>query len=200
MQWAPIRLPPPAAAPAALRAQPALTVWLLRVWEPACPSEAEPVEWLLWSSLPILTLADAWQRVDWYTCRWLCEDYHQCLKTGCQVERSQLDDGADIQRLLGFLAPIAVRLLQLRQAARQMPQALATTVVEPVLVQLLAQRQHLEAPTLTAEQFWKQVAMLGGYQGRKRDGPPGWRTVWRGWRYLADLAEGARLFASMETG
>ena len=71
----------------------------------------------------------------------------------------------------------------------------ATTVVEPLLVQVLARRQRLNWQTLTAEQFWQQVARLGGHQGRRQDGPPGWRTVWRGWRYLSDLADGARLFA-----
>ena len=132
-------------------------------------------------------------------CDYAIEDCHQCLKTGCQIERSQLDDGADIQRLLGFALPIAVRLLQLRQTVRQAPQTPAITVVAPRLVQVLARRQKLDWQTLTAEQFWQQVARLGGFQGRRRDGPPGWRTVWRGWRYLSDLADGARLFAIPDT-
>jgi L-lactate utilization protein LutB len=34
---------------------------------------------------------DAQMRVDWYTCRWFCEDFHQCLKTGCRIEQRQLD-------------------------------------------------------------------------------------------------------------
>jgi hypothetical protein len=151
---------------------------------------------VLLSSLPVGNLGDAQTRVDWYTCRWFCEDFHQCLKTGCRIEQRQLDDGADIQRLLGFALPIAVRLLQLRQTVRQAPEVPATTVVEPLLVQVLARRQRLNWQTLTAEQFWQQVARLGGHQGRRHDGPPGWRTVWRGWRYLSDLADGARLFAT----
>jgi hypothetical protein len=28
------------------------------------------------------------------------------------------------------------------------------------------------------------VAQQGGYLGRKRDGPPGWKTLWRGWLYV----------------
>jgi hypothetical protein len=36
------------------------------------------------------------------------EDYHQCLKTGCAIEKRQLDHGDDICRLLGFLCPIPV--------------------------------------------------------------------------------------------
>jgi hypothetical protein len=199
LQWAAITLLPPVQAPAEIQAYGPLKVWLVRAWEPYPPPGVEAVDWVLLSSLPVESLTDAQTRVDWYTCRWFCEDFHQCLKTGCRIERSQLDDGADIERLLGFALPIAVRLLQLRQTARQAPQTPATTVVEPLLVQVLARRQKLDWQTLTAEQFWQQVARLGGYQGRRRAGPPGWRTVWRGWRRLSDMADGARIFVISDT-
>jgi hypothetical protein len=113
------------------------------------------------------------------------------------VECSQLNDGLDIQKLLGFAAPIAVRLLQLRQEARHAPDVLATTLVDPLMVEVLARQLPTESvSTMTILNFWRLVARLGGFQGRKRDGPPGWRTVWRGWRYLSDLTAGARLFVS----
>ena len=114
LQWA-------ALAPAEIRARGSLKVWMVRAWEPDPAPDVEPIEWILLSSLPVETLGDAQTRVDWYTCRWFCEDFHQCLKTGCRIARRQLDDGADIQRLLGFALPIAVRLLQLRQTVRQAP-------------------------------------------------------------------------------
>ena len=198
LQWAPITLLPPAQAPAAIKDCGSLKVWLVRAWEINPPPDVEPVAWVLLSSLPVESLAEARTRIAWYTCRWFCEDFHQCLKTGCQIERSQLDDAADIQRLLGFILPIGARLLQLRQTVRQAPETPAVTVVEPLLVQILAHRQKLNWRTLTAQQFWQQVARLGGYQARRRDGPPGWRTVWRGWRYLSDLADGARIFAALD--
>jgi len=195
--WTQVVVAPPVQAPAPIRAHGPLTVWLLRAWEPDPPPEVkEAVEWVLLCSLPIQDLADAQRCIAWYSCRWLCEDYHQCLKTGCRIEKRQLDDGADIERLLGFLAPIAVRLLQLRQAARRAPDEAATTVFEPLLVQVLAQRYHLDWRAVSLEQFYRHVAMLGGYLGRRRDGPPGWRTLWHGWRYLSDLTDGARLVAS----
>jgi hypothetical protein len=97
--------------------------------------------------------------------------------------------------LLGFAIPIAVRLLQLRDLARQAPQRLARQVIEPLMVQVLARVQGLNARTLTLEAFWQAVARMGGHQGRRGDGSPGWRTVWRGWRHLEELTEGARLFA-----
>jgi len=196
MGWARVTISPPAQAPRDLRAHPPIRAWVVRAVEIDPPPGAERLEWVLLTSLPIESVTDARRIIGWYTCRWLCEDYHQCLKTGCHIEDSQLDDGADIQRLLGFAVPIAVRLLQLRQEVRHSPTALASAVVDPLMVQVLARLQPLDDASLTVQQFWQHVAALGGHQGRRRDGPPGWRTLWRGWRYLADVTEGARLFAA----
>lgn len=197
LAWTQAVIAPPSQAPDEIRQHKPLTVSVLRAWEPDAPSGVEAVEWVLLTSLPILSLEDAQRATDWYTCRWFCEDFHQCLKTGCRVECSQLSDGLDIQNLLGFAAPIAVRLLQLRQEARHAPDALATTLVDPLMVEVLARQLSTEsASTMTILLFWRLVARLGGFQGRKRDGQPGWRTVWRGWRYLSDLTDGARLFVS----
>jgi hypothetical protein len=197
LAWTQAVIAPSPQAPPEIRQHKPVTAWVVRAWEPDAPSGVEAVEWVLLTSLPILSLEDAQRTADWYTCRWFCEDFHQCLKTGCRVECSQLNDGLDIQKLLGFAAPIAVRLLQLRQDARHAPDALATTLVDPLMVEVLARQLPTEsASTLTILNFWRLVARLGGFQGRKRDGQPGWRTVWRGWRYLSDLTDGARLFVS----
>ena len=63
--------------------QPPVQGWVIRVWEATPPAGVEALEWVLLTSVPTTTLAAAWERADWYTCRWLDEDYHQCLKTGC---------------------------------------------------------------------------------------------------------------------
>jgi hypothetical protein len=189
VSWGHVRLPPPAYLKKAVP----LDVQMVRAWEPAPPPGAEAVEWILLTSWPVASWAEAYQVVQWYECRWLVEDYHQCLKTGCRVEQAQLDAGPDLQRLLGFLAPVAVRLLQLRQAVRVGPDVPAQTVVEPLTVKLLAAYFQAEAATLSLQAFWRLVAQLGGHLGRKSDGPPGWRTLWKGWRQLSEWVMGARL-------
>lgn len=190
LAWGEVTIPPPDRG--AYKQVP-IHAWVLRVWEPEPPEGAERVEWVLLCSLPVESIAEAYRVVDWYTCRWLIEDYHQCLKTGYRIERSQLDDGADIQRLLGFAMPIAIRLLQLRQVARQTPDVPAITVVDPLMLEVLGLYIEKECRGMTISQFWKAVAGLGGHQGRKGDGPPGWRTVWRGWEELSLLTKGAAL-------
>jgi hypothetical protein len=158
----------------------------------------EPLDWLLLTSVPTETEAQAWQRVDWYTCRWIVEEYHHGLKTGCRLEDRGLRDAEALKRLIAILAPLAIRLLHLRTLARKAPQ-------EPACVHLPAQEVHVLARVLnvdpfliTMEQFWHQVAHWGGYLGRKSDGPPGWKTLWKGWLRLQTLVDGFRLASSPE--
>jgi hypothetical protein len=46
---------------------------------------------------------------------------------------------------------------------------------------------------LTVRQFIHAVAKLGGFLGRKGDGEPGWRTLWRGWLELTLIHAGYEL-------
>lgn len=46
---------------------------------------------------------------------------------------------------------------------------------------------------ITIKEFWRRVAMLGGFLGRKSDGDPGWQTLWYGWLRLLDMQRGADL-------
>jgi hypothetical protein len=36
-------------------------------------------------------------------------------------------------------------------------------------------------------QFWVELARLGGYQKNPVKHPPGWITLWRGWKILHAL-------------
>ncbi len=176
-----------------------IAAWVIRVWEIDPPPEVvEPVDWYLLTSLPVETLAEAWQRVDWYRCRWLIEDFHQCLKTGCQLEQRHLEHKDRLLRLLGLLAPVAVHLLSLREQARVEPEQKASTVVPADLLRLVAHLTHTDPQQLTLQQFWRLVAQQGGYLGRNRDGPPGWKSLWTGWLFLQNLLDGLHLAAILD--
>lgn len=170
-----------------------MTIWVIRVWEETAPSGEEPLEWILLTSVPTTTLQQAWERVEWYRCRWLVEDYHQCLKSGCRIEERQLQSVDGLMRLLGLLSPLAVRLLQIRALARATPECPAQVVIEPLMLAVLAGRCGQVAATMTVGTFWTEVARLGGYLARSHDGPPGWRTIWKGWLSLQTLLEGIHL-------
>ena len=167
-----------------------MTVWVMRVWEEQAPEGEEPLEWILVTSVPTTTLAQAWERVEWYRHRWLVEDYHQCLKSGCRIEERQLQTVDGLIRLLGLLSPLAVRLLQIREYVRSEPERPAHEVIEPLLLTVVAKRSGQAPATMTIGSFWTEVARLGGYLARSHDGPPGWRTIWKGWLSLQTFLEG----------
>src|SRR5205807_3256036 len=120
------------------------------------------LEWVLLTSVLTQTLEQAWERVDWYRVRWIVEDYHQGLKTGCSIELRQLQSYEALRRLLGLLAPTAVRLLQLRAAARESPAQPALQVLPTDLVQVVAALAQIPATQLTAQQCWHTIASYGG--------------------------------------
>ncbi len=171
----------------------ALTAWVVRVWETNPPEGQDPLEWILLTTLPILSPADAWEVVQWYGWRWLLEDFHKALKTGCRMEHHHLQSVEAQWRLLAILTPIALRLLRIRQAAQQASETPAIKVVsqEAVRVVILLDQRHRDI--VTAKQLWHAIARLGGYLDRKCDGPPGWQTLWKGWIRVMNVLEGVHL-------
>ena len=92
-----------------------IAVWVERVWEPNPPADVEePLEWILLSSLPAADAEQLHQRCDWYACRPLIEDFHQVEKTGCGEEDLRFETAEAMLPMLGVLAIVAVRVLQLR--------------------------------------------------------------------------------------
>lgn len=189
--WQAVNIQPPQKG-ASLTGKP-VAAWVVRVWEETPAEGYEPLEWILLTSVPVHTVEQAWERVDWYRTRWIVEDYHKCLKTGCSIEERQLQTYEGLQRLLGFLAPIAVRLLQLRAAARVNPELPASQTMPEEVVRVVAYLANVEAPSLSNQQCWYTIARQGGYLGRKGDGPPGWQTLWHGWVYIQTLMKGISL-------
>lgn len=172
---------------------PSLPVTALRVWEPTPPPMTEPVEWLLVTSYPVQTLADALQVVNWYTQRWIIEDYHQCLKTGCRIEQRQFKQAERLQRLMGILGVVAVRLLQFRTHARLHPTDPLPASIDTELIQVVAALAQVAPSQMNNALFWLTIARQGGYLARKHDPPPGWKVIWRGWETIQALWDGVRL-------
>jgi len=176
--------------------RPPLPVWVIRVWEVDPPEWVEePIAWFLLTSLPTESVEQAWERVGWYRCRWLVEDFHQCLKTGCQLETHRLEEVTSLLRLLALLSPMAVELLRLREQSRCEPEVPAASRLPADLLRVVAVLSERSATEMTMQEFWSSVAQQGGYLGRKRDGPPGWKSLWRGWMAIQTLLHGFRLAA-----
>jgi hypothetical protein len=170
-----------------------LALWAVRVWEPNTPANEEPLEWILLTNCPVLTLQDAFERINWYELRWIIEEYHKGMKTGCGIETLQFDTIEAVEPAIALISAVATTLLRLRDAARA-PDAdrrLATEIVNRVYVEALAgcYPDRLKA-NATVSTFYMHVARLGGHQNRKSDGFPGWLTLWRGWTKLESIVTG----------
>lgn len=172
-----------------------LPLWLVRVWEAPPPAEGKAIEWLLLTNEPVTTLADALRVIGWYQTRWVIEEFHKALKTGCRVEAMQFTDTARLEPMIALLSTIATTLLNLR-AASQLPDAKtrpAESLVDRADVDLLSRWRYGRVKALTVHDFFFALARLGGHQNRRGDKRPGWLILWRGWTALQTMADGADL-------
>lgn len=177
-----------------------LTVQAVYLEEIDPPKGVEPVDWMVLSSEPVESFEGACRIVKYYQCRWVIEEWHRCLKEGCSLEESQVDKPADLQRLAALLSIIAVRMMKLRDLAdadrqgtgAQDPKVLQSSVPW-VWIVVVAGLFEEDAVTLTPRQFWLNIARQGGWMGRKGDGRPGWKVIWRGWYDISQMVTGAEL-------
>jgi hypothetical protein len=155
----------------------------IRVWE----EKVDGLEWILFSSLPIENFDQAFEKVTWYSMRWMIEEYHKCLKTGCGVEKRNFQSGKALQAVIGMFGIIAAKLLELKYLIKEEDSRLAKEMIPEDLIGIISRRYQLDKSKLTMKEFWRSVAKLGGFIGRKNDGTPGWQTLWKGWVKLLTM-------------
>jgi hypothetical protein len=171
------------------------TLQVVEVREVAPPAGTKPMVWVLLTSLPIGTLAQLKRIVGCYTQRWLVEEFHKALKSGTQVEASQLATGRALQALCAVLSLVALRLLETKLYARAFPDLpVRPDQFAPELVGLLAATWGRPPGGWTQRTVWRGIARCGGFMGRRGDGEPGWITIWRGWRSLLNMVAGVVLY------
>lgn len=152
----------------------------------------KPLCWYLLTREPSGSEAEVNGVVSGYTGRWLVEEFHMGLKTGCQVEEKQFKSVERFWKYLSVSSVVAWQLLAMRHAARRpdpLPASALLTPVQSVVLQSLRPRLPAEC---TAYEAMRAIARLGGFLGRKSDGEPGWRTLWRGFQELSRAEQGFR--------
>jgi hypothetical protein len=170
-----------------------LGLWVVELREVSPPKGVQPIRWVLYTTEPANHQAAANRVIDYYEQRPTIEDYHKCYKTGCRVESRRYATAERLERVAGLLSLVAVRLLQMRTAARENPEQPAEEIAPKRWIHMLGVVRKI-APTrkMTIRDFVRQLAGLGGHLLRKGDGEPGWITLWRGYEKLQLLLRGAR--------
>jgi len=170
---------------------PGVDLWVVQVCEVAPPAEAEPIEWLLLTTVAVESVDDAIERVQWYSCRWGIEVWHRILKSGCRLEARQFQKAERLHRALALYSVLAWRIFYATMLARAVPDVPCSVLLDPDEWQALYCAIHRvptppeEPPTLGQAVNW--MAQLGGFVGRRRRDRPGAEVMWRGFQHLGDL-------------
>ncbi len=170
-------------------------MWVVEACEVDAPQGVEPARWVLFTSERIDDFDAAWKTLEYYERRPLVEEFHKALKTGCRLEERRYETAERLEAVTGVLGILAVRLLQLKTVAREEPHRPATEVVPAKwIVMLQSLRKRRAAGVQTVRDFYRELAKLGGFLGRKSDGEPGWMTLWRGFEKLHLCLRGAEAY------
>lgn len=196
VRFSPVSLLPPKHR----RGDPALepvSLWAVYAQEEDPPPGEAAISWLLLTSIPVTSVPQALEKLQWYTCRWQIELFFKILKSGCRIEQRQLETAARLRRCLAVYAVVAWRILYLTMESRRVPHLSCEALLTPEEWQALccfSQRtpQPPEKPPTLLEAT-RMIAQLGGFLGRTRDGFPGPATLWQGMQRLADIVVAWRL-------
>jgi len=173
--------------------QESILINVISVVEENPPRGEKGIEWILLTTLPIANYEDVLTYIRWYTYRWLIERYHYVLKSGCGVEKLQLETAERIKKALATYAIVASRLLWLLYESRNNPDITSELVFSKDEWQSLYCYIHKTssppnvAPPIKEVIIW--IAKLGGFLGRKKDGEPGIKCLWKGLRRLFDITQ-----------
>lgn len=165
----------------------------LTIWAVYAVEQGGKIQWMLLTTAPVANFEDARKRVEWYSGRWGIEVYHRTLKDGCRLKDRQLEVAARLQTCLGVDMVVAWRIYYMTMLGREKPDIPCTVLFKDVEWKALECFVHKtrvpppEPPSISKAVF--MIAGLGGHLGRKSDGFPGTKTVWRGLVKLYAAAE-----------
>jgi len=169
-----------------------LSVNVVAVLEKHPPKGVQPVEWMLITGEPIDTQEQIMAVVEAYRARWLIEEYFKALKTGCAFGKRQLESKKTIVNALALFIPVAWSLLRMRTLSRTSNDASALTVLTATQLKILRAKTKLPPPEDSSiRAAYLAVARLGGHL--RRNGPPGWQVLGRGYDRLLMLEAGYKI-------
>jgi hypothetical protein len=171
------------------------------VWirERDCKEDKGPSEWFLLTNRTVDGEKQAEKIAGLYSKRWTVEDFHKCYKTGCSIEKRQFDTRKALTTSIGLMAITAIVLLRSRYYAKHQHDTpfehIVTDKDEQELAKRIADKYLMPIDKTLCEQYsalWWLLLLgrMGGHQGFKQKGLPGWQTIWKGYSFFQTLAIG----------
>jgi hypothetical protein len=172
-----------------------IEVTILNVKEENPPTEAEPVHWMLTTTLTVTTTEGAKEKVQWYIYRWRIERFHYTLKTGAfNIEELQFETEERYKKAITMYSIVASRVIYTQYYEKEHPGKDAGNIFSIEEIKMLCLKGKKKAPyQMTVHEAVVATAKLGGYLARKSDSPPGIKALWIGFQTLQNLVEGMLL-------
>lgn len=159
----------------------------------------EDVEWLLLTNLDVTDYGNAEHIVNIYAHRWLVEEFHHCLQTGgCEIEKRQFRNDDVLLDTITLLSIPALKILLSRYLARENPEEemqmmfsdIEIEFAEKIAPRYLKPSDHQDARPRSVLWIIILLSRMGGHQGIRARGLPGYRTLWRGWAKFDQQLQG----------
>ena len=168
--------------------------------EKDAPADEPPIEWLLLTSLPTGNFQDVLHIIDYYCCRWQIEIYFRVLKSGCKIEGRQFEDERRYRPCMALYMIVAWRVMFVMMMGRDFPDMKCDSVFsedEWKAVYMIVKKRLPPQQVPSLKEMVKMVSGLGGYLGRKHDGPPGPKAMWIGMQRMFDFAQARQTFKAL---
>lgn len=168
-------------------------LWAVHAYEKQAPAKGKRIDWMLLTTIPVATLEEAIEKVQWYSQRFKIEGFHRILKSGCRIEKRQFLCAQALRQCLALDMVVAWRIAYLSKFGRENPTLPCTVAFEEDEWKSLhcIKNKTPQPPSAPPglQQTIREVAKLGGFLGRTGDGEPGAQTLWRGLQRLSDIAQ-----------
>ncbi|MCP4051240.1 MAG: hypothetical protein GY730_11120 [bacterium] len=147
------------------------------------------------TNIPVRSLEEAIEKIDWYTQRWKIETFHEILKSGCRAEDSKLRNAQRLTRLISIFCILSWRIFWLTMLNRTtplLPASLVFTSTEIKILDTIISAKN-NKPVNSIACYLNKLAKIGRYLNRGKDPLPGNIVVWRGFAKLTEILIGFEL-------
>jgi len=181
-----------------------IRLWAVQAREQRAPADAEPVEWMLLTTMEVSNFDHACEKLDWYVQRWMIEVFHRTLKSGCRIEHRQLGNVHRLANCLAIDMMVAARIMHLTWLGRTCPDLPCTVYFEDDQWKALScfvsrkPTPQKKVPAIREVIGW--IAKLGGHLGRNSDRPPGTQVLWEGLQRADDIIETVKIVTKFAHG
>jgi len=160
-----------------------VTLNVVVVRETSPPEDREPIQWVLYTSLPVNTMEQIRHVVRIYELRWLIECFFKYLKSGFKIEELRYDDARKTAIHLVATTIAATFLCNLKMKLG-LPRSARLPASDYAKVKQAA--GNLNNPSIDPNlRVFAFLAKSGGWMGRKND-PISPLTLMRGFRQTTD--------------